>query len=267
MDQLKAYIQKKHQEMDLDTPGAYAWKNLSKSLDRLPQADTLEIHLMIDRPLLDLDEPNTNLWDGIVNRLDGGSTDGLERYIKSNRSDFDVAIPSNDLWNRISGQVPTLSASKPKLIAIHWQHNIMKLAAAVAILIAGIGLGVWYATPSAQDQGMAMSEVSTEYAEIEQYYQGDITKKQAHLANFTSNQSSDITQDLDQLDHMMQELKVELSKVPLGNREQVVRAMIENYKAKASILERVLDRLEPTNTTNTSPNKSEDNNNKQFKKY
>ena len=41
-----------------------------------------------------------------------------------------------------------------------------------------------------------------------------------------------------------EELRQELANVPPGNREQVVRAMIENYKAKASILERVLERLE-----------------------
>lgn len=265
MDQLKAYIQKKHQEMDQEAPGAYAWEQLSKSLQRLPNADTLEIQLMIDRPLLDLDEPNDNLWKGIQSTLDGGSTDGLKQYIQSNRPTFDMMPPPNDLWDRIAGQVPALSAPKSKVVALGWHHNLAKLAAAVAILIVGIGLGVWYATPALLDQGMAMSEVSSEYAEIEEYYQGDITKKQAHLANFTSTQSAEITQDLDQLDHIMQELKVELSKVPPGNREQVVRAMIENYKAKASILERVLDRLDTSNTN--TPTNSENENNKQFKKY
>jgi hypothetical protein len=42
----------------------------------------------------------------------------------------------------------------------------------------------------------------------------------------------------------MLELRGELANVPPGNREQVVRAMIDNYKAKAAILERVLERLE-----------------------
>ncbi len=42
----------------------------------------------------------------------------------------------------------------------------------------------------------------------------------------------------------MEQLRQELAIVPPGNREQVVRAMIENYKAKTAILQRVLERLE-----------------------
>ena len=53
---------------------------------------------------------------------------------------------------------------------------------------------------------------------------------------------------MQQIDLAMQELRAELTDVPPGNREQVVRAMIENYKAKTAILQRVLERLEPTKT-------------------
>ena len=60
------------------------------------------------------------------------------------------------------------------------------------------------------------------------------------------SQSADVNVDLQQLDNIMTELKNEMANVPPGNREQVVRAMIENYKAKTSILQRVLERMEPT---------------------
>ena len=51
-------------------------------------------------------------------------------------------------------------------------------------------------------------------------------------------------QDIEQLDKIMDELRRELASVPEGNRQQVVRAMIENYKSKTAILQRVLEHLE-----------------------
>ena len=119
----------------------------------------------------------------------------------------------------------------------------MRIAAAIGLLVAGVGLGLWYAGTQ-QTSNMAMGEVSGEYREVEQYYQRDIAGKQQKLASFVGYQPAEVDEDLKQLDQIMSELRQELANVPRGNREQVVRAMIENYKAKASILERVLERLE-----------------------
>ena len=89
-----------------------------------------------------------------------------------------------------------------------------------------------------------MADVSPEYAELERHYEHDITDKKEKLATFTGSQSADVLQDLDQLDRIMEELRRELADVPPGNRQQVVRAMIENYKAKTAILQRVLEHLD-----------------------
>jgi hypothetical protein len=66
------------------------------------------------------------------------------------------------------------------------------------------------------------------------------------LASIRGSQPAEVRADLEQLDKAMEELRLELANVPPGNREQVVRAMIENYQAKLIILKRVLERLDDT---------------------
>jgi hypothetical protein len=144
-------------------------------------------------------------------------------------------------------------AKQPAIkVTMGWQRSILRAAASIALLLTGVGLGLWYAHHDEKAiAGMAMSDVSHEYAELEQYYQRDIAGKQVKLSSFSGSQPAEVHEDLDQLDDMMAELRQELANVPEGNKEQVVRAMIENYKAKTAILQRVLERLEQTKTTNS----------------
>jgi hypothetical protein len=227
---------------------------MEKALDRLREADGLEKALMIQRPLLDTEMPSERAWEGVERFLDerqNSMADPLERFIRENRDAFDSEIPDLRVWANITKETP----AKAKIIGIGWQRNLLRAAASVALLVTGLGLGIWYAR-SGQPPAMAMSDVSNEYAELEQYFQSDIAGKQKKLATFTGSQSAEVHEDLEQLDGMMAELKLELANVPEGNREQVVRAMIENYKAKAAILERVLERLEESIQTETKNSNS-----------
>jgi hypothetical protein len=132
----------------------------------------------------------------------------------------------------------------------------MRMAASLALLIAGIGGGIWYERNGNATEGMAMSDVSGEYKELEQFYQRDITVKREKLATFTGSQPAEVGEDLEHLDEIMAELRRDLADVPPGNREQVIRAMIENYKAKMAILQRVLERLEQSNNGGDNSKKS-----------
>jgi hypothetical protein len=49
---------------------------------------------------------------------------------------------------------------------------------------------------------------------------------------------------LQQIDAVQQELKAELEKAPSSTREEIIERMIENYKIKLGILERVLEHIE-----------------------
>lgn len=238
---IKQFIQQNRDAFDAAVPGAHGWSGLDKMLDRLPNADALEQYLMCDRVLLDTQAPSEHIWSKIENELDSAGPADLESFIRANREAFDPALPNEQAWEKIAGALP-----KPKAVIVHigWQRSIMRIAASLALLVAGIGGGIWYERSNGSTSGMAMSDVSGEYAELEQYYQRDITVKSEKLATFTGSQTRDVGEDLENLDKVMEELRRELAQVPPGNREQVVRAMIENYKAKTAILQRVLERLE-----------------------
>lgn len=248
-DVLKNFIQQHRAAFDAEAPGAQGWQGVQHALDRLPTADALERSILVDRALLDTETPSAQVWNNLSAWLDehAKKTVTLECYITENRTAFDTASPSENLWKSIEESLP----GKPKTIVVRmpWQRQLLRIAASLTLLLAGIGIGTWYARSTAQ--GMDMADVSTEYREIEQYYQRDIAAKQQKLATFTGNRPAEINMDLKQLDQMMQELRKDLADVPPANREQVVRAMIENYKAKTAILERVLDKLD----TNSQPDK------------
>jgi hypothetical protein len=243
-DFAKIFIQRHRVALDWARPEPNGWKRLEKTLERFKTADGLERKILLNRALMDSAEPPECVWANVLAGLEGHNApaDGLECFIRQNREALDAGMPDLRVWGNIARQVP---GAKPaaRRVALHWPQHLRRVAAALALLVAGIGIGMFYAQTS-NTGDMAMGELSSEYKELEQYYQRNIAVKQEQLARFTGNRPAEVTEDLAQLDRMMGELRQELANVPPGNREQVVRAMIENYKAKTSILERVLERLE-----------------------
>lgn len=248
-DSIENFIREHRLAFDVATPGAYNWTRVEKDLARLAHADTLETEVLLNRIVMNTQAPHDSVWAGIEQWLDkhnDTTPDPLEHFIRHNREAFDEEIPDLKVWANIAGKTPV----KARIVHINWQRTFIRAAASVALLVTGLGLGIWYAR-SGDTPAMAMGDVSSEYAELEQHYQRDIAGKQQKLATFTGSQPAEVHEDLEHLDLVMNELRQELANVPAGNRQQVVRAMIENYKAKASILERVLERLEESTKTET----------------
>lgn len=253
-DSIETFIRDNRHAFDTAAAEAYAWQSIEKSLARLRFADEIESEVLFNRALMDTEAPSENVWLNIEQCLEKQNThtpDQIETFIRKHRDALDTEVPDLKVWTNIAAEVP----AKTKIVRMTWQRSLLRAAASIALLVTGLGLGIWYAR-SSETPAMSMGDVSTEYAELEQYFQRDISAKQQKLATFTGSQPAEVHQDLEQLDIVMSELQQELANVPTGNREQVVRAMIENYKAKAAILERVLERLEPTKTE-TKNNDSE----------
>lgn len=256
-DTIKQFIQQHRNAFDAANPDAHAWNRVEKTLERWQHADLLEQVLMSNRVLLDTADVPTSVWTAIDLALtDAPGSDPIESFIIANRTALDAAMPPAHLWDQITETIPANQKKSALKVTIGWRNSLLKVAASVAILISGIGIGMWYSSHNAIASGMAMSDVSTEYAELEQYYQREIANKQVKLASFQGSQPEAVHEDLDQMDQVMGELRQELADVPPANREQIVRAMIENYKAKSAILQKVLERLEASKTeTNNSGKK------------
>lgn len=263
-DIIEQFITRHREALDAAPPDAHGWGTLERLLERLPDADALERQLLCQRPLLDLEETPPMLWGSICRQLDAApNTDPLERFILKNRAALDTAEAPDAVWEKLSTSTPENNPQTPsrgntvrlRFLSANTGRRLMRAAAALALLLTGAGIGMWYdSVPGKPAQTVALGEIAPEYAELEQYYIRDIHLKQQQLNRISVNEDHDVTQDLAQLDQMMEELRSELQHVPPANREKVVRALIENYKAKAAILERVLERLEQTNE---NPNSEE----------
>ncbi len=169
----------------------------------------------------------------------------LEHYISQNREAFDTAIPDLKVWSAIDRQLHPTEVAKRRSIL----PRFLQLAAAAAILLL-VG-GFFFSNKAVTSTAaIALHDISTEHAEMENYYQRQINQK-VSLLNSYSTTDQRIFQDLEQLDESLMELQEELQEVPAGSEEKIINAMIKNYQTKLMLLERVLQHLQSTNSKNT----------------
>ncbi|HQU59040.1 MAG: hypothetical protein KDD02_04310 [Phaeodactylibacter sp.] len=161
--------------------------------------------------------------------------DHLEQFVLDNREAFDDAIPGLQVWGGITRELD--KRRRRRLIA--WR--ITQIAAAISILLVCGALLGEYAFNLRGRQTASLEQIAPHYAELEAYYQKQIQQRSTQLASYSYDAS--VERDLSQLDKAMQELREELAHAPKGSEEEIIENLIKNYKAKAAILERVLDRL------------------------
>jgi hypothetical protein len=210
--------------------------------------------------------------------------DKLEKYIRSKRSQFDDAEPSDEVWNKISGNLEIKARRKIPWLRIAWQ-------AAAAILIF---FSAWYlkdamnsthnARPIAirdnfhfrpfvkiinqpevkeqQQPGNYESNVAiynatvkpqsldtlpSELLEATQYYAAQITKTRdlmKNCASYNSEIDMQVNVEFAQLDTVYKSLRDDLKENI--NSSEVLEAMILNYRMRLEILESIMQQLETT---------------------
>jgi len=109
-------------------------------------------------------------------------------------------------------------------------------------------MGTYFSNGQNSQQVAALSDVSPEYAELEQYYRTQVNQKRSQLAHYKYDVS--INDDLGQLEEMMKDLMEEMKETPTKSNERIINAMINNYQTRVAILERVLERLQSSNQNN-----------------
>lgn len=171
--------------------------------------------------------------------------DNLEKFISENRPEFDDRQPPENIWLAINQHLEQKNKKPARRISI-WRYA--QAAAAVVFLIGtGVLIGLNFNTRSSE--ALVIENEFPEYSETEQYYKKLVENKVDELENY--NYDSSINDDLKQLDKIYEELKMELSEAPKDKQEQIINAMITNYRTKLSILERVLERIQSNNQKNS----------------
>jgi len=178
-------------------------------------------------------------------------TDKLEKFIIDNRDEFDELIPDPMLWDKVETR-------KPKTVQLNWKTIGLRVAAVVVIFISSYYFHDFVQNRNAR-QNVAASEagfdgqnsIYQELVEAEFYYTSQIAETREAVFYLTSNNHGlrkDINAELLDLDKVFQELKNDLN--DNADNEEVIVAMIQNYRLKLEILKDILHQLEATDDKN-----------------
>lgn len=171
----------------------------------------------------------------------------LEKIIHENRSVFDSSEPTEGHFDRFEEKLLALN-KKTKTFTFGY---ILK-AAVVTLLVVLSGLWVYdNFSPSNMKRGIALSEVSPEYNEVEIYYTHLVNQKYSEINQFQfldSTQKSMLMQELDEMDLIYENLKEDLTTNP--NDERVINAMIKHYQLKVEVMNQILGQLQQVKNTN-----------------
>jgi hypothetical protein len=158
--------------------------------------------------------------------------DQLRDFIQAHRSEFDTEVPSLKVWHNVDKNLK--ASSKP---ISRWR--IFQIAASLALLITTsvlIGMNL------VNQQPVMVMEDGTTLNDLESFYGDRIENKMLELASY--KESTSVMTDLQGLDQVFDEVKSELLNTNNeAEREKLVYYLIENYKLKLKVLEKVLDKI------------------------
>ena len=189
--------------------------------------------------------------------------DKLKNFIDNNRHEFETLKAPDTLWDGISQQ---LEQAKPpaekkesnavkttKVVKMYSfsRPALIRVAASVAILLT-LGFG-WV--------GFQMSKMNndvvqnSQLSETEQYYDKIFQAKLVELKKYEQDDlyDPDLLIDIQELEQIYNDLRNDLKED--ANNEQVIEAMIRNYRIRIELLERMLEEIK------TKKNPKQKNNN------
>jgi hypothetical protein len=180
--------------------------------------------------------------------------DKLEKFILDHQQEFDFHEPDPGLWDKINPQKPVVRK------IVNWNSIAWKVAAGIIIFVASYFFHDFMAddkqdnfaqnNPQQQDYDMVEFEQMETLMEAEVYYSSQIKSAKTEIEKLTNNDAfimKDVQYDLIELDDVFKALKNDLNENS-GN-EEVVEAMIQNYRLRLQILNDILLQLNKAKKT------------------
>jgi hypothetical protein len=171
--------------------------------------------------------------------------DKLEEYIRKNRGDLDRYSPPNGIWKRISRK---LRMENPLLR--HWLS-----LAAMLIIILGTALVLfrpeyrWSDSNKRRSGNIEITQLTPQLKETEAYYNNLVNTLYKEATPLLTNKPEirkELNSDLSHLDSICLDIKKDL-RDNIANQD-VVEALIQNYRIKIRILEDMLAVLRENDT-------------------
>ena len=186
-------------------------------------------------------------------------SDKLKNFIAENDASFD-SFPKPGHFERFSQkQIETTLVKKSNRDTM---PAFIKIAA-IFVLVFGIGWLFFNLGKIEGAQEFAISTVqqpinaSNELIEAEYFFTEQVKlKKEEVLANASNNneETKQILLEVEKLELQYLDLKEEL--IINNNSEQVINAMIENFRMRLSVLEKLLKQLKKSNTIKQNHNEN-----------
>ncbi len=233
MKNLEKYIADNKEAFDTEIPNFHIWTAIEKQL-----ASELDLETFIKDHKADFDTqiPNLCVWAAIEKQL--APELDLEGFISENKANFDTEIPNLKIWAQID-KIINRPAERRHILR-GW---FLRCAAAVALLVIGATAGIFMIEKRADTLvEKQIEQVAPDFQKTEKYYNQQVQAKLTILATY-QNADPSVLSDLKQIDLVQEELKAELENAPTSTREEIVRRVIDNYKIKIGILERVLENI------------------------
>lgn len=175
--------------------------------------------------------------------------DEIEEFILKHRDEMDDAYPSLKVWSEIDKSLSGHEATS----ALRWRGRIIGLLA--VLLIISIGVAFWLyqrQTAIPVEKNMLFAEVES----MEHYYQSE-TNRLIQTVGFGNDLL--VNTDLIEIDKNIAEIKAEMGDIPPGKEELALKALLESYRTKLLIIERILDYNELSQPLNKSSNENKHN--------
>ena len=155
----------------------------------------------------------------------------LEEFISKNRQDLDPYDPDPALWKEITKEL-----DRKKRYLFRWFS-----AAAVFVAVLASAFILYVRSDVKHNGYYAVGEQQQELKETEIFYSGVINSLYQEAEPFLSKQPDirkELLSDMSRIDSLCTEIKKDL-KDNISNQE-VIEALVQNYRIKISILEDML---------------------------
>ncbi|MEO9851783.1 MAG: hypothetical protein ABJH72_01860 [Reichenbachiella sp.] len=163
-------------------------------------------------------------------------TNDLKNFVDLNRDAFEVYDYKAEDWEQIADRLDKSRQHKRSVII---PLRYVWRAAAIVLFVLGGTFYMSWVNWNAQTQEMMMS---TELQEAEYYYNDLIAIKVAEISRLDRTAEQEVFRNMEVLDQAFLELKRDLK--DNADNEEVLHAMIDNYKIKLEILEQIIMQLE-----------------------
>jgi hypothetical protein len=168
--------------------------------------------------------------------------DKLKKLVQMHRREADTLQAPDFLWERIAAELDQQAKTHVQPMRRLWLKPLLRVAAvAVVLLVAGI-----FTIRQWQPASNAMASTWADYPELQQaeaYFQPMIVAKVQRLEQIGDKAlTAALLQDLALLEQDYETLAKDLH--DNADNQQLIKAMVENYRSRLQLLERILNEIE-----------------------